>query len=469
MGNGYYQRHTTWDNSTGGGTSGGYLQKDIEVITNTLSGITTAVVADEATDSMIGMSGNQIKQLGIISGSGDIDRFRISAAAGSISINIRPGGIGSSVADLDGNLDFQAILRNSSGSIVASSDPAGMGVVNFALNSMPADTYSLELRAMGWGAGKINDGYSNYGSNGRYYITGSVAGTTVMPPTPEPTMTPTPEPTVEPTPEPTLTPTPVPTVVPTPEPTMTPTPEPTITSVPTRDTQAPSVRLTTPADGSVITAGSLIVIGAEGSDNVGIVQYNFFINGSNYCSASSNSGSVSCGWVVPTTPGFTYEIRVEASDAAGNVGTTATHRISTASAPTPEPTNTPTPEPTVQPTTIPVPDPTNTPTPDPTDTPPPVVISTDRVAPSVSILYPATGSTVALRTNVPMAASASDDMGVTQVNFYVDGSLLCTDTASPYTCYWKVSGKRGRTHTITVEARDAGGNTARSSVSVIAR
>ena len=47
-------------------------------------------------------------------------------------------------------------------------------------------------------------------------------------PTPEPTATPTPEPTATPTPEPTATPTPEPTATPTPEPTATPTPEPTV-------------------------------------------------------------------------------------------------------------------------------------------------------------------------------------------------------------------------------------------------
>ena len=62
----------------------------------------------------------------------------------------------------------------------------------------------------------------------------------------------------------------------------------------------------------------------------------------------------------------------------------------------------------------------------------------DTVAPVVAITAPANGSTVARRANVTIQATASDDVGVSRVEFFVNGSLRCTDTAAPFSCGWKV-------------------------------
>lgn len=75
-----------------------------------------------------------------------------------------------------------------------------------------------------------------------------------------------------------------------------------------------------------------------------------------------------------------------------------------------------------------VPDGVNTSTLDPGDNcanPP------DKTPPTVSITSPANNSTITATTTV--TATASDDVAIAKVEFYVDGTLKATDTASPYT------------------------------------
>ena len=61
----------------------------------------------------------------------------------------------------------------------------------------------------------------------------------------------------------------------------------------------------------------------------------------------------------------------------------------------------------------------------------------DAIAPSVSITAPAPGATVP--SSVALAASASDNTGVTKVEFRVDGTLIGTDATAPFTATWNAS------------------------------
>jgi hypothetical protein len=80
----------------------------------------------------------------------------------------------------------------------------------------------------------------------------------------------------------------------------------------------------------------------------------------------------------------------------------------------------------------------------------------DTTPPTTSITAPAAGSTVS--GTVTVSASASDDVGVAKVEFYVDGALLATDTASPYTASWNTATATNAAHTLTSKAYDAAGN-----------
>ncbi len=81
----------------------------------------------------------------------------------------------------------------------------------------------------------------------------------------------------------------------------------------------------------------------------------------------------------------------------------------------------------------------------------------DTTAPTTSITAPASGATVSGSTTV--SASASDDVGVTRVEFSIDGSLANTDTTSPYGFAWDTTGLgNGSSHSIQSKAYDAAGN-----------
>lgn len=87
----------------------------------------------------------------------------------------------------------------------------------------------------------------------------------------------------------------------------------------------------------------------------------------------------------------------------------------------------------------------------------------DTIAPTVSITSPANGAAIARNAQVTIAATASDNMGVTKVEFYVNNTLTCTDTSSPYSCAWKMPGTKNATYTIIAKAFDAAGNVGTSS------
>src|SRR6266508_1185507 len=74
----------------------------------------------------------------------------------------------------------------------------------------------------------------------------------------------------------------------------------------------------------------------------------------------------------------------------------------------------------------------------------------DTTAPTTSITAPAAGASVAGTTTV--TASASDNVGVTQVEFYLDGVLQSTDTTSPYSWGWITTTTVDGAHSLTSKA-----------------
>ena len=88
----------------------------------------------------------------------------------------------------------------------------------------------------------------------------------------------------------------------------------------------------------------------------------------------------------------------------------------------------------------------------------------DTTAPTVSITAPSSGATVS--GTVSFTASASDNVGVSKVEFYVDGSLKSTDTSSPYSYSWDTTAASNASHTLMAKAYDAANNTGSDSESV---
>ena len=68
---------------------------------------------------------------------------------------------------------------------------------------------------------------------------------------------------------------------------------------------------------------------------------------------------------------------------------------------------------------------------------------------------------------VSLTLTATDNVGVTAVRFFVDGTLLGTDNAAPYSIDWDTSGEAEGDHTLAAEAEDAAGNVATSADAVV--
>ncbi|MDP2672119.1 MAG: S8 family serine peptidase [Candidatus Daviesbacteria bacterium] len=86
----------------------------------------------------------------------------------------------------------------------------------------------------------------------------------------------------------------------------------------------------------------------------------------------------------------------------------------------------------------------------------------DTTAPTVSITAPSSGSTVS--GPVDINVDASDNVGVTKVDFYVDGVLLGSDISSPYVASLDtISLVNGSSHNISAKAYDLANNVGTSS------
>jgi thermitase len=90
--------------------------------------------------------------------------------------------------------------------------------------------------------------------------------------------------------------------------------------------------------------------------------------------------------------------------------------------------------------------------------------TTTSTAPSVSITTPAANTTVSGM--VTTTASAASTSGISSVTFLVDGGLLCTTTATPYSCGWNSGNYADGSHSVSATARDAAGNSSTASVAV---
>jgi hypothetical protein len=87
-----------------------------------------------------------------------------------------------------------------------------------------------------------------------------------------------------------------------------------------------------------------------------------------------------------------------------------------------------------------------------------------------AITSPLSGGIVARRSTITLTASASDNIGVSRVEFWVNNTLKCTDTTTPYSCAWSVPGGKTSTFSIQSKAYDAAGNVGVSSiVSVVSK
>jgi len=85
---------------------------------------------------------------------------------------------------------------------------------------------------------------------------------------------------------------------------------------------------------------------------------------------------------------------------------------------------------------------------------PPDAAEFDNIDPLVTLTSP--GSPVS--GTVTLTADASDNQGVVEVRFFVNGALIGSDTTAPYSLDWNTSSVANGDVTLTAEAEDAAGN-----------
>jgi hypothetical protein len=88
--------------------------------------------------------------------------------------------------------------------------------------------------------------------------------------------------------------------------------------VPPTDSVAPAITITRPVDGATVRSRNLM-IGAEASDDVGVVAVAFAVNGETVCEDVSPGWS--CSWRRPDGTDAVYTVTATATDAAGNAST----------------------------------------------------------------------------------------------------------------------------------------------------
>lgn len=93
-----------------------------------------------------------------------------------------------------------------------------------------------------------------------------------------------------------------------------------------------------------------------------------------------------------------------------------------------------------------------------------VLESTDSESPSINITSPSDGSN--LSETIPINANASDNIGIKEVKFYIDGNYKSTDTSSPYSYSWDTTTTSNDQHCIKVVAYDTSNNYSEATIMV---
>jgi len=181
------------------------------------------------------------------------------------------------------------------------------------------------------------------------------------------------------------------------------------------DTTPPSVSITAPAKGAIVQG--TINVTAAARDNKGVTSVQFQVDGTN-AGAPDTAAPFATSWQTTTMSNGSHVLRAIARDAAGNTQTSAGVTVT---------------------------------------------VANDVTAPSVSITAPNSGATV-LNT-VAINAAASDNVGVTSVEFQIDGANVgAPDTSAPYSVSWNTTTVANGGHTVAAIARDAAGNSRTSAV-----
>jgi len=173
----------------------------------------------------------------------------------------------------------------------------------------------------------------------------------------------------------------------------------------------PTVSISNPVNNAKVS--NSVDVRASASDNTGVVKVEYYVNGS--LKATDTAEPYQYSWdTLAVTPGM-YSVTAKAYDAAGNVG------LSTVS----------------------------------------VNVVNDVTPPTISHTAPLQGSSVSGL--VTVSCNASDDVGITRVEFFVNGAMGAAVNTTPYSYSWDTKTVSNGSYTLTAKAYDAANNVATSS------
>jgi plastocyanin len=174
----------------------------------------------------------------------------------------------------------------------------------------------------------------------------------------------------------------------------------------------PTVSLTSPADGAAFTTSDTITFSADASDPGGSIAKVEFFRGGTTKIGEDTSAPYS---LTASLPAGSHSITARATD---NLGATTTSAART------------------------------------------ITVNAPNQAPTVTLTSPANGATVLTTDTITFSADATDDAGVTKVEFFAGANLIgAADTSAPYSVTAQLP---AGTHTITARATDAGNLTTTS-------
>jgi len=169
------------------------------------------------------------------------------------------------------------------------------------------------------------------------------------------------------------------------------------------ETTPPVVSLTAPASGA--TLGGTVTLSADATDaSSSVSRVEFLLDGTRI--GTDTSWPYSFSWNTLTVAGGSHTLTARATDSQGNVATST-----------------------------------------------PVSVKVDNAAPAVALTSPASGAT--LSGVVSLQVDATDDVGVTRVDFLLDGALVGSDTTAPFGMDWDSGATADGSHTLTATAYDA--------------
>jgi hypothetical protein len=90
----------------------------------------------------------------------------------------------------------------------------------------------------------------------------------------------------------------------------------------------------------------------------------------------------------------------------------------------------------------------------------------DTEPPNIHITAPVNGNQVRRKQNLTIQATATDNIAVSRVEFFVNGHRTCTVQQAPYNCTWRVPNSRRGSYRIEARAFDAAGNVSSDQVNV---